>query len=497
MIGTRDRSEDVRPDILVLQADQLAPHFLPAYGHRVTLTPHLSALAGGGAVFDAAYCNSPLCAPSRASILTGRMPSEIGAYDNAAPISSALPTFAHYLRTGGYRTALAGKMHFIGPDQMHGFEERLSTDIYPADLGWTPDWDDPGGDPVVAYLRKAAGELVRAGLSPEPTSQMRYDDEVTGRAVRWLREARGRDRPLLLTVSFTHPHDPFRTTRDYWDRYRGRPIDDPVAPEPPSPPDEPTRRLREVFGLDGLALDSSRVRAARRAYYGGISYLDGNIGRVLAALREAGRNRPTAIIFVSDHGEMLGERGLWFKMSFFERSARVPIIINGPGIRAARVPEPVSLIDVLPTLLDIAGLDPDCAGTPGQSLLPVARGAPRTGPRPVYGEFLGEGLTEPMVMIRAGRFKYISMRGAPALLFDVVADPEERMNLIGTGRAAGAQERLAGLAEARWDLTRLRERVVASQRERRLVHRALTTGKHVPWDYPTTGEPPDSYVRNV
>ena len=497
MIGARDRSAGARPDILILQADQLAPHFLAAYGHRVTLTPHLSELAGNGAVFDAAYCNSPLCAPSRASMLTGRMPSEIGAYDNATPISSALPTFAHYLRAGGYRTALAGKMHFIGPDQMHGFEERLSTDIYPADLGWTPDWDDPEGDPMVYYLRMAADEIARAGLSPEPTSQMRYDDEVTARAVRWLRDAGDRDRPFLLTVSFTHPHDPFRITREYWDRYRGRPIDDPVAPEPPDPVDEPTRRLREIFGLDRLALDGSRIRDARRAYYGEISYLDDNIGRVLAALRAANRNRPTMIIFVSDHGEMLGERGLWFKMSFFERPARVPLIINGPGVAATRVREPVSLIDLLPTLLDVAGLDPDLAETPGQSLLPLARGAPGTGPRPVYGEFLGEGLTEPMVMVRDGRFKYISMRGAPALLFDVLADPEERVNLMGTGMAAGVEERLTGLAEARWDLTALRERVVASQRERRLVHRALTTGKHVPWDFPTTGEPPDSYVRNV
>jgi choline-sulfatase len=495
--GARDRSTGARPDILILQADQLAPHFLAAYGHRVTLTPYLSELAGSGAVFDAAYCNSPLCAPSRASMLTGRMPSEIGAYDNATPISSALPTFAHYLRAGGYRTALAGKMHFIGPDQMHGFEERLSTDIYPADLGWTPDWDDPEGDPMVYYLRMAADELAGAGLSPERTWQMRYDDEVAGRAVRWLRDAGDRDRPFLLTVSFTHPHDPFRITGEYWDRYRGRPIDDPVAPEPPDPVDDPTLRLREIFGLDRLAIDGSQVRAARRAYYGEISYLDDNIGRVLAALRAANRNRPTIIIFVSDHGEMLGERGLWFKMSFFERSARVPLIVNGPGIAATRVREPVSLLDLLPTLLDAAGLDPDVADTPGQSLLRLAGGAVPDGSRPVYGEFLGEGLTEPMVMIRDGRFKYIAMRGAPALLFDVVADPEERVNLFGTGRAAGVAERLAGIAEARWDLTALRELVVASQRERRLVHRALTTGTHVPWDYPTTGEPPDSYVRNV
>ena len=484
------------PDILLIQADQLAPHFLPAYGHPVTLAPNLSELARGGAVFDSAYCNSPLCAPSRYSMLTGRMPSDIGAHDNASALSPAVPTFAHHLRVRGYRTVLSGKMHFVGPDQLHGFEERLITDIYPADFGWTPHWGEPERDPVVSYLRHAARGVARAGVS-ERTLQMQYDDQVTRRTVRWLREAGDRGRPFLLTVSFTHPHDPFNITREYWDRYRERPIDEPATPEPPLPLDAPSERLREVHGFGDLALGRSEVRAARRAYYAAISYLDDNVGQVLAALRDAGRSRPAAIIFVSDHGEMLGERGLWFKMNFFERSARVPLIINGPGIPAVRVPEPVSLLDLLPTLLDIAGLDPGCAGTPGRNLLAAASGEHGAEAPPVFGEFLGEGLTEPMVMIRSGRLKYIKMRGAPALLFDVVADPEERVDLMGSAAAAGAAERLAGIAEERWDLAGLRAEVVAGQKERRLVHQALSTGRPAPWDYPTSGEPTDSYVRNL
>ena len=485
-----------RPNVLMFQADQLAPHFLPFYGRSVVSAPHLSELARNGAVFDAAYCNSPLCAPSRFSMLTGLMPSHIGAYDNASPLSPAVPTFVHHLRRAGYRTALSGKMHFVGPDQLHGFEERLTTDIYPADFGWTPDWDDPGNDPVLRYLRRAARDISLAGVTGS-TMQMRYDDEVTHRAIQWLGESDDR-RPFFLTVSYTHPHDPFMITREYWDRYAGRTIDDPITPGGrQGHPDDYSRRLLAALDLDGLELTGAQIRNARRAYYGAISYLDDNIGRVLAALRAANRNRPTMIIFASDHGEMLGERGLWFKMSFFERSARVPLIMNGPGVAATRVGAPVSLVDLLPTLLDVAGLEPPGGRTPGRSLLPAARGAPGSDPRPVFAEFLGEGLTEPAVMIRDGRFKYISMQGAPALLFDVVADPEERTNLAGAGTAAAAEKRLAGMAEARWDLTRLRARVVTSQQERRLVHRALTTGKHVPWDYPTTGEPRDSYVRNV
>src|SRR5712672_2992933 len=120
-------------------ADQLAASALPAYG-GLAKTPHLDALARGAVVFDSCYCNSPLCAPSRFSFLSGQLPSRIGAFDNAAEFPAAVPTFAHYLRRAGYQTALSGKMHFCGPDQLHGFEERLTTDIYPADFGWTPDW---------------------------------------------------------------------------------------------------------------------------------------------------------------------------------------------------------------------------------------------------------------------------------------------------------------------------------------------------------------------
>ena len=132
-----------RPNILILMADQMIPQALGAYGNPTVRTPHIDRLAEGGVVFDSAYCNSPLCAPSRYVFLSGRLPSAIGGYDNAAEFPSAVPTFAHYLRLAGYQTILSGKMHFCGADQLHGFEERLTTDIYPADFGWTPDWTRP------------------------------------------------------------------------------------------------------------------------------------------------------------------------------------------------------------------------------------------------------------------------------------------------------------------------------------------------------------------
>ena len=136
-----------QPNILILMADQLTPGALAAYGNRVTRTPNIDALAANGVVFESAYCNSPLCAPSRYALMSGKLPSRTGGYDNAAALSSEAVTYAHYLRHAGYRTILSGKMHFCGADQLHGFEERLTTDIYPADFGWTPDWQRPGERP--------------------------------------------------------------------------------------------------------------------------------------------------------------------------------------------------------------------------------------------------------------------------------------------------------------------------------------------------------------
>src|SRR5215216_7576819 len=211
-------TKSASPNILFIVADQLSAPFLPSYGHRLVKTPHIDALASRGIVFENAYSPSPLCAPARAALMSGLLPSNSGVYDNAAEFASAIPTFAHYLRLQGYRTSLSGKMHFVGPDQLHGFEERLTTDIYPADFGWTPDWDKPRARPSWYHSMSSvtdAGVCVR-------TNQIDFDDEVVFAAERAIYDAvRGTDaRPFCLVVSLTHPHDPFAIPRRYWDLYR-------------------------------------------------------------------------------------------------------------------------------------------------------------------------------------------------------------------------------------------------------------------------------------
>src|SRR5215216_5607218 len=220
-------TKSASPNILFIVADQLSAPFLPAYGHRLVKTPHIDALASRGIVFENAYSPSPLCAPARAALMSGLLPSNSGVYDNAAEFASAIPTFAHYLRLQGYRTSLSGKMHFVGPDQLHGFEERLTTDIYPADFGWTPDWDHPSER--VDWWYHNMDSVVGAGVA-EATNQLRYDDEVGHHAIRALHDVAPRDdgRPFLLVASFTHPHDPYVTRRHLWDRYDGVEIPMPV-----------------------------------------------------------------------------------------------------------------------------------------------------------------------------------------------------------------------------------------------------------------------------
>ncbi len=211
---------NARPNILVVMFDQLAPTALGCYGNPVTQAPTIDRLARQGVVFDAAYSNSPLCTPARYCMMTGQLPSATRGYDNAAYLASTIPTFAHYARLAGYRTVLDGKMHFVGPDQLHGFEERRTTDIYPADFGWTPDWLQP--DERVDWWFHNMDSVTTAGVA-EVTNQLLFDDEVGHQGVRALHDlARADDaRPWLLVVSFTHPHDPYVTRGRYWDLYEG------------------------------------------------------------------------------------------------------------------------------------------------------------------------------------------------------------------------------------------------------------------------------------
>jgi choline-sulfatase len=488
------------PNFLILMADQLTAGALSAYGGRA-VTPHLDSLAKRGVVFESFYCNSPLCAPSRYSFLAGQLPSKIGAYDNAAEFAAQTPTFAHYLRRAGYQTALSGKMHYCGPDQLHGFEERLTTDIYPADFGWTPDWTRPAERPGWYHTMDSvtqAGPCVR-------TNQIDFDDEVVYAARQKLFDiARSRDpRPFCLVASMTHPHDPYATPQAYWDRYRDADIAMPTLSAAAVADDPHSRRLRHVIGIDQQIPTDAQIRAARRAYMGSVSYVDDKVGTLLGALAEARLDGNTIVILLADHGDMLGERGLWYKMNFFEPACRIPLVVCAPGrFAAARVAAHASLLDLLPTLVELgsAGANPDYAAPlDGRSLVPLLNGgaAPAQGrAHEVVGEYLAEGAIAPIVMIRRGRHKFVHCPLDPDQLYDLAADPLEQNNLAGSVEHAATVAAFREEVGLRWSLASVHEQVVASQRRRHLVDSALRSGRYAPWDFQPSRDASRMYVRN-
>lgn len=472
---------------------------LPIYGGVRVLAPHLQVLADTGTVFDAAYCNSPICAPSRFSMMTGRLPTSIGAFDNASELPAATPTLAHYLAHAGYHTVLSGKMHFIGPDQLHGFAERLTTDIYPADFAWTPNWaagprDKPSGISMLNVLQ--AGPCVRS-------LQMDYDDEVEHLAVQKLYDlARQPQRkPFFLAVSFSHPHPPYTAGREWWDRYREEDIDPPaVPPIPVEARDVHSQWLHASHSADLQPVSQAQVRDARRAYYANISYVDDKVGRLLRTLRDCGMADDTIVVFTSDHGEMLGERGMWYKQTFFEPSSRVPLVVHLPGMKQpARVAEPVSLVDLLPTLMDWAGNADRASDWPepldGASWTPLLRGEcdPQ---RTVISEYTDMGVIAPARMLRRGPYKYIETHGHPAQLYDLHADPHELRNLAGQAGFEALEAALRRELLHDWDGAAVMAEVHASQRRRLYLKEAmrqLQPPTH--WDWQAARDDTQRFVR--
>ncbi|MBG6175795.1 choline-sulfatase [Labrenzia sp. EL_208] len=468
------------PNILFLQVDQLTASALRAYGDRICHSPALDRLAENGVVFENAYCNFPLCAPSRFSMATGQLCSAVGAYDNAAEFSAEIPTYAHYLRVAGYQTALSGKMHFIGPDQFHGFEKRLTADLYPADFAWVPNWANEGKRDT------NDDRAVRIAGICERSVQIDYDEEVTFRAVQHIYDmARSSDeRPFFLQVSYTHPHEPYLCRKEFWDLYEGKEIPMPkVSALSEQAHDPHSVRLLKDFGMLGIRFKDEDVSRAIRAYYGSISYLDSLISRVLDALSATGAAENTVVVFTSDHGEMLGERGMWFKKHFFEKALRVPLIVKAPWIAAQRVSELTSLVDLLPTFGSLAGSPAPVEPLEGIDLMDLLDKGNPPPQRPVYAEYLAEATPAPIFMIRRQNHKFISSSHDGIMLFDLAADPDELTNLATSEVHQPLVEAFCEEVRTKWNETELVDAILLSQKRRALVRDAMNTGQKHLWNH--------------
>jgi len=487
-----------KPNILLIMVDQLNGTWFPDGPADFLKTPVLRQLAHESVRFTTTYCPSPLCAPSRASFMSGQLPSRNGVYDNAAEFASSIPTFAHHLRRAGYRTALSGKMHFVGPDQLHGFEERLTTDIYPADFGWTPDWTKPNDR--IDWWYHNLGSVTNAGTA-EITNQLEYDDEVAYHAKLRLYQyaRREEDRPFCLTVSFTHPHDPYVARKKHWDLYpEGSLPELTIGDIPYAEQDVHSKRLFDMSDWRNYQLTDQMVRDSRRAYAANISYLDDKIGELIQTLKDCRLDEDTIIVFTSDHGDMLGERGLWFKMSFFEGSSRVPLMVHAPARFTPRaVSQPASTLDLLPTLMDLAGIELGALAydLDGSSLLSALMGGVRPDPV-VRVEYTAEGSIAPMVMVREGAFKLCLAGNDPVQLFNLDADPHEMQNLADDPAYAAIRASLEARVNERWNVVDYDRDVRRSQLRRLTVYDALRNGHYYPWDFQPLQKASERYMRN-
>ena len=490
---------ELRPNILMVMADQLPALTTGCYGHGMVQTPHLDGLAREGALFESAYCNCPISAPSRASMCTGQYVSRIGAFDNGADFPASTPTFMHHLRRADYEVLLSGKMHFLGPDQMHGFERRLTPEIYPSSFVWTPDWTK-GAYPNPGT---AVNQLQEAGQCTW-SMQLDYDEEVTFRSLEALRDMARRpsgDRPFFLCASYTHPHDPFIVPPRWWDLYDHEAIDMPAAGPVPLDKMHPYDRWLQIHHMvDEYPPDEASVRNARNAFYGMVSYFDAQVGRLVGELDGLGLAENTIVLVTSDHGEMLGEHGMWFKRTYFEPSTKVPLVVRGPGVSPRRVSETVSLVDLYPTLLEMAELD-DWRSVQetvdGDSLGGLMRGERDGWKNYALSEYYSEGVCQPMRMAVRDELKYVYVHEEQPQLFDLRRDPKELENRVGDpdyGERLGDLERLV---HDGWDGGRMRARVIESQGRRRAVNEAMAQGAAACWDVRPQIDAREQYVRRL
>ena len=474
-----------RPNLLYILSDQHTQKVTGCYGDPLVATPHLNRLAARGVVFDNAYTPSPLCTPARMSLLTGRHPSAQSCWTNSDALASDIPTFAHAQGAGGFRPVLIGRLHSIGPDQMRGHAERLVGDH---STNWI------GGHAHSLGVLDRTNDPFRVSVERSGPGQSSYevkDRDVTEQTLTWLDQVAaqrraGDDEPFCLSVGYLLPHQPYVCAADDYRRYAGK-VGLPSLPAPES--EHPYLHWwREHTG--SLDLPEDAVLRARAAYYGLITSMDRMIGEILDRLEALGLAENTVIIYASDHGDQIGERGLWWKQTFYDESVKVPLILSWPGVlpEGERRGQIVNLIDLGPTMLDAQGA-PALPNVQGRSFLQVAKDGATPWCDETFSEYCTDGMapwagSEPVQqrMLRAGQWKLVYYHGYRPQLFDLSADPHELQDLAADPRHASLRDALVARVLADWNPEKIQRRMAERVANKRLLQ---TWARAV--------RPPDSY----
>jgi len=440
-----------RPNILIIMSDQHHAGTMGCAGDTAIRTPNLDGLSANGVRFDRCYTASPLCVPARMAFMTGQYPSDTRTWCNEDILPSDIPTFAHALGLGGYETVLCGRMHFCGPDQRHGFEKRLVGDI----TGVHHRQLRPDADQLMKDMWDAMQQSLHAAnfSGPGRSCVLDYDDEVTDACVDFL-DQRDDDRPLCMVVGTFLPHCPFIVDADLFDSYR-----DKVPPPPELPEDyfEQVHPLINQWIADrGITdIDPAITERVRQAYYGMVTYFDNLVGRMLEALQRSAIADNTIIIYCSDHGEMAGEHGMFWKSNFFEGSVRVPLMVSWPGHlgEGLTIDRIVNLVDVAPTLLDLAGVDHFPHHIRGRSLRGFfTEGRCDDWKNETYSEHYNTLNLPAGRMIRRDQWKLVHYHANDTpMLFNVDEDPEEVIDLAGDPAHARLREQLLEKVRRGWD----------------------------------------------
>ena len=421
-----------RPNVLLLMTDEHSPQVLGSYGDEI-ITPNLDALAGDGIKFTSAYCQNPVCVPSRVSLLTGRMASHLKVFGNSNILAASTYTMADAFSQAGYNTEWVGKEHWLTPGYELGFgrlnEERnieaktrsKEEDVFQNEVGRSPQ-----NATISTFDKKNSGDYVTAEY-----------------AVKFLKQQKKSKNPFFLGVSFVRPHFPYEVQQEFYDLYKGKLKNPEVTKAMIANLSTTSQKEREQYKLDNMT--EEQIQKAREIYYGMVTYVDEMIGLVLDELDKQGLRENTIILYTSDHGDLIGEHGLWYKNSFYEGSVGVPFIWSYPKALPTNktITTPVMNMDIFPTLAEMCNISiPQNLG--GSSMVSLMKGKDKGKNRVAISENYRRGAGA--FMVRKGNWKYCWYEDSKAQLFNLNKDPKELINLIANPEYANVVKELNAIA---------------------------------------------------